>query len=144
MTDIAWVALGSNLGDRARYLAAARAALAQLPTSRLLAESRVEETDPLGGAPQPRYLNQMVKLETALPPRDLLARLHDIESRLGRTRGERWASRTIDLDLVRYDDVASDDPALRLPHPGLATRTFWQREMAEIEGQVTQDRGQEP
>jgi 2-amino-4-hydroxy-6-hydroxymethyldihydropteridine diphosphokinase len=132
MTDIAYVALGSNLGDRARYLADARSALAQLPTSRLLAESRIEETEPLGGAQQPRYLNQMVKLETALSPRELLARLHDIELRLGRTRGERWASRTIDLDLVRYDDVASDDPALRLPHPGLATRDFWQRELEEL------------
>ena len=134
MTDIAYVALGSNLGDRARYLADARAALAQLPTSRLLGESRIEETEPLGGIQQPRYLNQMVKLETALPPGELLERLHDIEARLGRTREERWASRTIDLDLVRYDDVASDDPALRLPHPGLATRDFWQRELAELMG----------
>lgn len=135
MTDIAYVALGSNLGDRARYLADARAALAQLPTSRLLAESRIEETEPLGGVPQPSYLNQMVKLETALPPRELLERLHDIEARLGRTRDERWASRTIDLDLVRYDDVASDDPALRLPHPGLATRDFWQRELEELDAE---------
>lgn len=135
MTDIAYVALGSNLGDRARYLADARAALAELPTSRLLAESRIEETDPLGGAPQPRYLNQMVKLETALPPRELLARLHGIEARMGRTHAERWASRTIDLDLVRYDDVASDDPALRLPHPGLATRDFWQRELEELDAE---------
>lgn len=132
MTDIAYVALGSNLGDRARYLADARAALAQLPSSRVLAESRVEETEPLGGLQQPRYLNQMVKLETALSPRDLLARLHDIEAHLGRKRGEQWASRTIDLDLVRYADVASDDPALRLPHPGLATRDFWQRELDEL------------
>jgi len=137
MTDIAYVALGSNLGDRARYLADARSALAQLPTSRLLAESRIEETDPLGGAQQPRYLNQMVKLETALSPRELLALLHDIEVRLGRTRGERWASRTIDLDLVRYDDVASDDPALLLPHPGLATRDFWQRELEELAAEAS-------
>jgi 2-amino-4-hydroxy-6-hydroxymethyldihydropteridine diphosphokinase len=135
MTEIAYVALGSNLGDRARYLSAARDALAQLPTSRLLAESRIEETDPLGARPQPRYLNQMVKLETSLPPRELLAKLHDIETRLGRVRGERWASRTIDLDLVRYDDVASDDPALRLPHPGLATRDFWQRELDELDSE---------
>jgi 2-amino-4-hydroxy-6-hydroxymethyldihydropteridine diphosphokinase len=75
----------------------------------------------------------MLKIETALPPRDLLAHLHDIEAQLGRTRSERWASRTIDLDLVRYDDVTSDDPALRLPHPGLATRGFWQREVAQLD-----------
>lgn len=133
MTDVAYVALGSNLGDRARYLADARAALAQLPASRLLAASRIEETEPLGGLPQPRYLNQMVKLETALSPRELLAKLHDIEAQFGRTRGDTWASRTIDLDLVRYDEVTSDDPALRLPHPGIASRDFWQRELDELE-----------
>ncbi len=133
MPDVAYVALGSNLGDRVRYLAHARAALARLPTSRVLAASRIEETEPLGGVPQPAYLNQMVKLETALEPRELLARLHDIERELGRTREERWAARTIDLDLVRYDEVASDDPQLQLPHPGLATRGFWQRELAELE-----------
>lgn len=133
MPDVAYVALGSNLGDRERYLAHARDALARLPSSRVIAASRIDETEPLGGLPQPSYLNQMVKLETALQPRELLARLHDIERALGRTRDERWAARTIDLDLVRYDEVASDDPALRLPHPGLATRDFWQRELAELE-----------
>jgi 2-amino-4-hydroxy-6-hydroxymethyldihydropteridine diphosphokinase len=137
MSEVAYVALGSNLGDRARYLADARAALARLPSSRLVAASRIEETDPLGGLQQPRYLNQMVKLETSLPPRDLLARLHEIEQALGRERRERWAARTIDLDLVRFDDVSSDDPELRLPHPGLATRDFWQREVAELDAEGT-------
>lgn len=133
MSEVAYVALGSNLGNRSQYLADARAALGRLPGSRVIAESDIEETQPLGDLPQPPYLNQMLKIETALPPRDLLAHLHDIEARLGRTRNERWASRTIDLDLVRYDDVTSDDPALRLPHPGLATRDFWQREVAQLD-----------
>ena len=133
MNEVAYVALGSNLGDRARYLADARAALARLPASRVLATSQIEETAPLGGLQQPPYLNQMVKLETALAPRELLAHLHDIELELGRTRRERWAPRTIDLDLVRFDDVSSDDPELRLPHPGLETRDFWQREVAELD-----------
>lgn len=133
MSEVAYVALGSNLGDRARYLAEARAALANLPGSKVVAASRVEETEPLGGLAQPRYLNQMVKLETSLEPRDLLQRLHEIERRLGRERGDRWESRTIDLDLVRYDAVSSDDPELLLPHPGLETRSFWQRELAELE-----------
>lgn len=138
MSEVAYVALGSNLGNRAQHLADARAAIALLPTSRVLAESAIEETEPLGGLAQPRFLNQMLKLETALPPGELLARLHDIETRLGRTRGDRWASRTIDLDLVRYDDVASDDPALQLPHPGLATRDFWQRELQELDAELRQ------
>ena len=133
MPDVAYVALGSNLGDRERYLAAAREAIARLPASRVVAASGIEETAPLGGLQQPSYLNQMVKLETALAPRELLRHLHDIEHELGRIRGERWAARTIDLDLVRYDEVASDDPELRLPHPGLATRGFWQRELAELD-----------
>ncbi|MGQ0639980.1 MAG: 2-amino-4-hydroxy-6-hydroxymethyldihydropteridine diphosphokinase [Gemmatimonadaceae bacterium] len=133
MSEFAYVALGSNLGDRARYLAAARAALARLPASRVLAASQIEETRPLGGLQQPPYLNQMVKLETTLAPRELLERLLAIERALGRTREERWAARTIDLDLVRFDDVSSDDPELRLPHPGLETRDFWQREVAELD-----------
>ncbi len=134
MSDVAYVALGSNLGDRRQYLADARAALARLPSSSLVAASSIEETEPLGGLQQPRYLNQMVKLETALAPRELLSRLHDIERQLGRARDKRWESRTIDLDLVRYDEVASDDPELCLPHPGLSTRDFWQREIAELGG----------
>jgi 2-amino-4-hydroxy-6-hydroxymethyldihydropteridine diphosphokinase len=133
MGEIAYVALGSNLGNRERYLADARAALARLPESRVLAASRIEETEPLGGLPQPLYLNQMLKLETSLSPRDLLTRLQDIERQLGRERHGRWSPRTIDLDLVRFDDVASDDPELLLPHPGLATRAFWQRGLAEVD-----------
>ncbi|HSE27006.1 MAG TPA: 2-amino-4-hydroxy-6-hydroxymethyldihydropteridine diphosphokinase [Gemmatimonadales bacterium] len=128
----AWVALGSNLGDRAAHLDAARTALARLPGTVLLARSRVEETAPLGGRPQPPYLNQMVLLETSLPPRALLAELHRIEAANGRTRRERWASRTLDLDLVRYGDVHAAEPGLTLPHPGLAERDFWRREMEEL------------
>lgn len=128
----AWVALGSNLGDRAGHLAAARDALASLPGTVLLAASGVEETAPLGGLPQPAYLNQMVLLETSLAPRALLAELHRIEAASGRARRERWASRTLDLDLVRYGDVHAADPDLTLPHPGLADRDFWRREMEEL------------
>ncbi len=128
----AWVALGSNLGDRAAHLHAAREALARLPDTVLLAASRVEETAPLGGRPQPPYLNQMILLETSLAPRALLAELHRIEAANGRERRERWASRTLDLDLVRYGDLRAAEPGLTLPHPGLAERDFWRREMEEI------------
>jgi len=92
----------------------------------------VEETAPLGGRPQPPYLNQMVLLETTLAPRALLAELHRIEAANGRERRERWASRTLDLDLVRYGDVRAAEPGLTLPHPGLAERDFWRREMKEL------------
>lgn len=129
----AYVALGSNLGDRAGHLAAARAALAALPRTRVVAESRVEETAPLGGMEQPAYLNQMVLLETALAPRALLAACQAIERSRGRVRGERWGARTLDLDIVRYGHRRIADPDLIIPHPELSNRDFWIRELAELE-----------
>lgn len=126
------VALGSNLGDRAAHLAAARAALARLPDTRVIAESAIEETAPLDALPQPWYLNQMVLLETTLTPRALLEACQAIERAAGRVRGERWASRTIDLDIVRFGDRAVAEPGLTLPHPELPHRAFWQRELAEV------------
>ena len=131
--DRAYVALGSNLGDRAGHLAAGRAALAALPRTRLVAESRVEETAPLGGMEQPVYLNQMVLLETALAPRALLAACQAIERSRGRVRGERWGARTLDLDIVRYGHRRIADPDLIIPHPELSNRDFWIRELAELE-----------
>jgi 2-amino-4-hydroxy-6-hydroxymethyldihydropteridine diphosphokinase len=130
---IAYIALGSNLGDRRAQLAAARASIADLPGTRLLAESTVEETAPLGGMDQPAYLNQMVAIETTLEPRALLDALQAIEAEGGRVRTGRWEPRTIDLDLVMFDQVTSADPGLTLPHPGLGDRDFWQRELAELE-----------
>lgn len=128
----AYVALGSNLGDRAGYLAAARQALAALPDTRVVAASAVEETAPLGALDQPPYLNQMILLETALAPRDLLSALQAIERAKGREPHGHWDSRTLDLDIVRYDDLTLTDPDLVLPHPGLRDRDFWQRELAEL------------
>jgi 2-amino-4-hydroxy-6-hydroxymethyldihydropteridine diphosphokinase len=129
----AYVALGSNLGDRAAHLAAARAALARLPGTRLVAASGVEETAPLGGKAQPAYLNQMVLLETRLDPRALLEACQAIEHTEGRVRGERWGSRTLDLDIVRFGDRRVAEPDLIIPHPELDHRDFWQRELAELQ-----------
>jgi 2-amino-4-hydroxy-6-hydroxymethyldihydropteridine diphosphokinase len=129
----AYLALGSNLGDRAGHLAAARAALAALPGTRLVAESAVEETAPLAGMEQPAYLNQMVLLETALEPRALLAACQAIERSRGRVRAERWGARTLDLDIVRYGHRRIADPDLIIPHPELSNREFWIRELAELE-----------
>jgi 2-amino-4-hydroxy-6-hydroxymethyldihydropteridine diphosphokinase len=132
MRERAFVALGSNLGDRPAHLDRARAALSLLPSSRLEAVSSLEETAPLGAMAQPPYLNQMVVLATALPPEALLAALQRIEQSLGRVRGVRWAARTIDLDLVRYGSRRMRSATLELPHPGLSAREFWQREIAEL------------
>ena len=133
MRDIAYVALGSNLGDRHALLGGARDALGLLPGSRIVGQSSIDETDPLGPIAQPRFLNQMVALETTLTPRELLMRLLAIEQAAGRTRGERWGPRTLDLDIVRYANQTVNEADLRVPHPELPNRPFWQRELAELE-----------
>ena len=130
--DIAYIALGSNIGDRAAYLSRARAALAALPTSQIVAESSIEETSPIGPVDQGAYLNQMVALETSLSPAELLGELQTIEKREGRERTVRWGPRTLDLDIVRFERQTVDDPSLRVPHPELQNRDFWQRELAEL------------
>ena len=132
MAERAFVALGSNLGDRAAHLDRARVAISLLPSTRLAGTSSVEETAPLGAMAQPPYLNQMIALDTELAPEALLAKLHAIERTLGRARGARWGARTIDLDLVRFGDRQVRTRSLTLPHPGLAGRAFWRRELAEL------------
>lgn len=132
MHPLAYIALGSNLGDRDQFLARARLALAALPGSRVVAESSVEETAPVSDVPQGAYLNQMVALETELSPRELLAELQRIEKDAGRVRSIRWGPRTLDLDIVRYGDQRVDEPDLVIPHPQLPHRDWWQRELAEL------------
>jgi 2-amino-4-hydroxy-6-hydroxymethyldihydropteridine diphosphokinase len=132
MHHLAYIALGSNLGDRDQFLARARLALAALPGSRVVAESSVEETAPVGDVPQGAYLNQMVALETALSPRELLVALQRIEQREGRVRTVHWGPRTLDLDIVRYDDQNIEEPDLVIPHPQVSHRDWWQRELAEL------------
>ena len=129
------MALGSNVGDRAAHLAHARSRLGALPGTRLVAASRVEETAPIGPIAQPPYLNQMVVLETSLSPAELLAYCLAIEAERGRERGERWGPRTLDLDIVRYGKRSVREPGLTIPHPELPNRDFWQREIAELEGE---------
>ena len=134
--DVAYVALGSNLGDRSAHLAAARDAMRALPSTRLVAETAVEETPPFGPVPQGPYLNQMVALTTSLAPRELLDALLTIEQQRGRERRERWGPRTLDLDIVRYEHATADEPGLRVPHPGLQDREFWQRQLAELRSRI--------
>lgn len=132
MSELAFVALGSNLGDRQSHLVFAREQLAILPDTELVAASGVEETAPLGSVPQGPYLNQMVLLRTALSPRALLEACVVIERARGRVRGARWGPRTLDLDIVRYGDAAIAEPDLVVPHPEVDRRPFWQRELQEL------------
>jgi 2-amino-4-hydroxy-6-hydroxymethyldihydropteridine diphosphokinase len=132
MAEFAFVALGSNLGDRAAHLAFARERLAALPGTALVAASAIEETEPFGAVPQGPYLNQMVLLSTALAPRALFQACAGIERAAGRVRTVRWGPRTLDLDLVRYDDQTITEADLVVPHPELPRRAFWQRELTEL------------
>ena len=127
-----YVALGSNLGDRAAHLARARARLAGLRDTRVAAVSTIEETAPLGPVPQGPYLNQMVLLETTLEPDALLEHCRLIERESGRVREQRWGPRTLDLDIVRFGDRTVTTPTLVVPHPELPHRDFWVRELAEL------------
>jgi 2-amino-4-hydroxy-6-hydroxymethyldihydropteridine diphosphokinase len=129
----ALIAMGSNLGDRRALLAEARRQLEATPGVTLRRASTIDETAPLGGLAQPMYLNQMLLVESALPPRDLLAVCHAIERAAGRDRTRRWSSRTLDLDLVRYGTLMCDLPDLSLPHPGIRDREFWAQEIAAVE-----------
>ena len=130
---LVFIALGSNVGDRQSHLSAARAAISSLADTFIVAASDIEETEPLGGLQQEKYLNQMLAVRTALDPTQLLSELQGIERANGRMRGERWASRTLDLDIVAYGDLETCTPGLTLPHPGLRDRDFWQRELAQLE-----------
>ncbi|OAH48834.1 2-amino-4-hydroxy-6-hydroxymethyldihydropteridine diphosphokinase [Microbacterium oleivorans] len=122
------IALGANLGERAATIAEAIADLGRLPLTELVAAAEPIESVAitLGGpdADAPRYLNTVAIVDTRLAPTMLLGYLHAIEGRHGRERRERWGSRTLDLDLITYGDVRSDDPALVLPHPRAAERDF--------------------
>jgi 2-amino-4-hydroxy-6-hydroxymethyldihydropteridine diphosphokinase len=130
--DVAYIALGSNLGDREAHLAAARAAIGALPETRVLGTSAVEETAPIGPVAQGPFLNQMIAIETGLAPRALLEALQGIERDAGRIRDVRWGPRTLDLDIVLFERQRVSEPGLVVPHPELPRREFWRRELEEI------------
>ena len=129
----AYVALGSNLGDREAQLDGALAALRRTPGVELRGESARIETEPVGGPAQGRYLNAAVALGTRLSARALLERLHEIEAAHGRLRGsQRNAPRTLDLDLLLYGDEVIEEPGLRVPHPRLHERAFVLEPLCEL------------
>ena len=133
MGAAAFIGLGANIGDPRAQLVAALSALAGQPGVELRAVSSAYESDPVGPvADQPPFLNAVAELSTTLAPGALLAAMHEIEDGLGRTRTVRFGPRTCDLDLLLYDDVVSDDPALLLPHPRLAERRFVLEPLLEI------------
>ncbi|MFI8824578.1 2-amino-4-hydroxy-6-hydroxymethyldihydropteridine diphosphokinase [Streptomyces sp. NPDC053431] len=120
------LALGANLGNRLETLQGAVDALEDTPGLRVKAVSPVYETEPWGVDPgsQPSYLNAVLLAKTTLPPSSLLERAHAVEEAFLRVREERWGARTIDVDIITYADVVSDDPVLTLPHPRAHQRAF--------------------
>lgn len=127
---LAYIGLGTNLGDRHANLNAAIAALGG--HGRVLRSSRRYETSPIGFRDQPDFLNQVVELETALPPHALFQALKRIEQQLGRTTTFRNGPRLIDLDILLLGDVILRDPQLEIPHPRLRQRAFVLRPLAEL------------
>ena len=132
MKDVAYVALGSNLGQREGFLAQARRSIAGLPHTRLLGETIAEETAPIGPVQQGPFLNQMIAIETELSPQQLLRELMRIENEAGRVRAERWGPRTLDLDIVMFERQSANEANLKVPHPELSNRPFWLRELTEL------------
>jgi 2-amino-4-hydroxy-6-hydroxymethyldihydropteridine diphosphokinase len=131
----AFVGIGSNLGEPERQIAAALEQLAAEDGIELVAVSSLRWTDPVGFEDQPRFLNGAARIETDLPPCELLQRLLAIEAGLGRVRreGPRFGPRTIDLDLLLYGSETIDEPGLTVPHPRLAQRLFALEPLAELE-----------
>jgi len=118
------LALGSNLGDRRDILQGSVDAIAGIPGVQLMAVSPVYETVPVGGPPQPDYLNAVLLARTTLPSRALLDLLHEVEAAFSRVREVRWGPRTLDIDIITVDGEASSDPELMLPHPRAHERAF--------------------
>ena len=133
-TATAYIGLGGNLGDREAILAAAVERIDGLNGVAVTKRSSLIETDPVGPAGQPDYLNGCIEIETTLSARELLARLQEIETALGRDRrGEpRWGPRTCDLDILLMGELIVDTPELTIPHPRLHERAFALQPLAEI------------
>jgi 2-amino-4-hydroxy-6-hydroxymethyldihydropteridine diphosphokinase len=124
MRHRAVLSVGSNLGDRLGTLQGCVHAIGGLPDTDVLARSPVYQTAPVGGPAQPDYLNAVLIVGTGLAPRALLSATQRIEAGFGRVREERFGPRTLDIDIIGYDEEVSDDPVLTLPHPRARERAF--------------------
>jgi 2-amino-4-hydroxy-6-hydroxymethyldihydropteridine diphosphokinase len=135
MVRRAFLGMGSNVGERQRYLADAVESL-----TGVVAVSPLYETDPLGGPPQDHFLNVVVELTTTLTPRQLLGVAHRLESAAGRVRAERWGPRTLDVDILLVGDVTVDEPDLVVPHPRMWERRFVLAPLADLAPELVPER----
>ena len=128
-----FVGVGSNEGDRLALISQAVKTLALVPQIQIVQMAVITETEPVGGPPQGPYLNTVVEVETTLTPQVLLERLQEIERVFGRSASaERWSPRTMDLDLLSYEDRIVQDAQLTLPHPRLHERRFVLEPLAQL------------
>ena len=127
-----YIGIGSNLGDRRKYIENAIQKLNETKGIEVKKVSSIYETDPLGGPIQGKYLNGVIEIETEIEPRELLTRLLDIEIQLGRKRTVKNGPRTIDLDILLFGDKKIDEPGLKIPHPRMQRREFVMKPLKEI------------
>ncbi len=132
MNKTVYIALGSNVGCKRDNMAQAVQLIADLPATQVVKSSSLYETEPWGKTDQDEFLNQVIEIETALQPEELLHELQNIEIKMGRQRKEKWGPRLIDLDILLYGNEVIDDPQLTIPHPYLRERLFVLVPLAEI------------
>ena len=132
----AYIGLGSNLGDREDYINRALKMLAGAEQTEVARVSDLSGTAPLGGKNQPRYLNAVAQIKTALNPENLHKKLVDIETSLGRTRAKKWSPRTIDLDLLLFGAEVINSPDLTIPHPQMHLRSFVLKGLCQLNGRL--------
>lgn len=133
---MAFVGLGANLDDPRRQVQQAFRELDAIPHTRVVRTSSLYRSEPLGYAEQPSFVNAVAQVETGLPAERLLAELHAIEARHGRSRSFANAPRTLDLDLLLFGNTVLDDPGLQVPHPRMHGRAFVLLPLVEIAGDV--------
>ncbi len=132
MTHTAYIGLGSNLGDKKALCLKAVRQLKEVPQITVVKESSWRETDPVGFTEQPTFINGVVEIKTSLTPHELIKILQKIENELGRKRVNQWGPRTVDLDILLYDDLKIDTEHLTIPHPRMYERQFVKDPLLEI------------
>ena len=135
---VVYLGLGSNLGDRERNISLAMDQLKQRDIH-ILKQSTIIETEPVGGPPQDKFLNAVIMAETSLTPFELLKTIKDIETNLGRTKTIRNGPRTIDIDILLYQNVMINTSELAIPHPRMSQREFVMIPLKEIAPQLAEE-----
>lgn len=136
MGNKVYIGLGSNLGDRKARLEEAREEIARMPGTTITKASSLYLTEPWGKHNQGKFVNQVLEIDTELPPHHLLTCLQEIEIKMGRQRVEQWGPRVIDLDILLYGDLVIDRPGLQVPHPYMRQRLFVLIPLQEVEPEI--------